>query len=45
MGGECSAHGSDEKTYKILVEKPERETHPEDVGVDGKTILKCTSGK
>jgi hypothetical protein len=27
--------------YKILVEKPKKKKHLEDIGIDGGTILKC----
>jgi hypothetical protein len=32
-------------TYSILVGKPERKNHSEDLGIDGKTILECILGK
>jgi hypothetical protein len=38
VGGVCSTHGRDEKyiyIYIILVGKPERRNHSEDLGVDG----------
>jgi hypothetical protein len=38
MGGACRA-------YKILVGKPERKNHSEDLNVDGRIILKWITGK
>jgi hypothetical protein len=38
--GHVSGMGKMRNGYKILVEKPERRDHSEDLGVDGKTTLK-----
>jgi hypothetical protein len=39
MGGACSMLWRDEKSYEIMVGKPNRRDHPEDLGVDGRLIL------
>jgi hypothetical protein len=38
MDVSCSTHG-EITIYKILVGKPERENHSEDLGIDGSIIL------
>jgi len=42
MGGACATYSGEERrgTYKVLVRKPEERDHLEDVGVDGRIILK-----
>jgi hypothetical protein len=43
--GECSTRGKCENAYKIFVGNLKGGDHSEDVGVDGKIILKCILGK
>jgi hypothetical protein len=46
VGGACSTHGRDEKYItKFLSENPKGRDHSEDLGVDGRSILKCILGK
>jgi hypothetical protein len=40
MGRASSMHGSDNILYKILFGKPERRRTLEDLGVDGRMLLK-----
>jgi hypothetical protein len=39
IGGACSTHGRDYNAYKILVGKPGRKNHSEDLIADGRIIL------
>jgi hypothetical protein len=38
-------HGNDEKTYNILVGKPEGKNHLEDLDIDARITLEWTLGK
>jgi hypothetical protein len=40
MGGACSTHGGRGCTYRSLVGRPEGKNRLEDLGVNGKIILK-----
>lgn len=42
MGRACGTHGGKRNGYKALVGIPKEGDHFEDIGVDGKVILKCT---
>jgi hypothetical protein len=44
MSGECSTHGRDEKSLKILVGKPEGKRPLGRLGVGGKIILELILG-
>jgi hypothetical protein len=39
MFGACRLHGRYEKYKKLLVGKPERKRHLEDLGIDGKIVF------
>jgi hypothetical protein len=41
MGGACSTQGEMRIVYNIFVGKPEGRDYLEDLGVDGKIMLKC----
>jgi hypothetical protein len=45
MGGPCSTNGRYEKTYNILVGKPEGRDDLEDLRINGKGILEWILGK
>jgi hypothetical protein len=45
IDGACSTHGKMRNLLQIFVCKPEGKSHLEDLGVDGKIILKCIFGK
>jgi hypothetical protein len=45
MGGVCSKHVEMRNTYRILVEKPQRQKPFERLVVDGGMILKSILGK
>jgi hypothetical protein len=45
MGGACSAHGIDKKTLKFSLENLKGRDHLEDLGADGRVILKWMLGK
>jgi hypothetical protein len=36
----CGTYGGEEGSYRILVRKPEGKNHLEDLGIDGRIILK-----
>jgi len=40
MGGSCGTYGRRRGPYSVLVGRVEEKTHLEDVGVDGRIILK-----
>jgi hypothetical protein len=40
MDKACRAYGGDENPYSVLVEKPEGKIPSEDLGVDGRKMLK-----
>jgi hypothetical protein len=40
MGGQCGAYGKRRGTYRALVGKTEKRDHLEELGIDGKIILK-----
>jgi hypothetical protein len=41
MGGSCGTYGREESDYMVLVEKPEKRDHLEDLRLNGRIILKC----
>jgi hypothetical protein len=40
MGVACGTYGREESGYRLLIEKPEKRDHLEDLGVNGRIILK-----
>jgi hypothetical protein len=40
IGASCDTYGENREAYRVLVGKPEGKHTLEDLGVDGKTILK-----
>jgi hypothetical protein len=45
MGGACSTHGRDEKTYQNFIRKPEGKGTLGHLGVDGRITLEWILGK
>jgi hypothetical protein len=45
MGRACSTYGAMINVHRILVGNPEGKISLEDLGVDGRIILKCNFGK
>jgi len=45
MGRACSLHGTDEMHTKVWFENLNGRDHPEDLGINGKIVLKWILGK
>jgi len=45
MGRACSTYGERRGAYRILVGKPEGKKHLEDLGINGKILLKLIFSK
>jgi hypothetical protein len=39
MGGACGTYRREEICYRVLIEKPKKRDHLEDLGVNGRIIL------